>query len=141
RPTRDRRLNDLADCARTVLGHACLDRLRVLTRERPLGSVVRASLRAEDQEATQPRPHVHGPGEATGRVRCLARQRLPLRHASRAVTLQIRHDAPPFPCVVVMCELAVVLTRAGGLDEQSRTGSLRPASGVTGALAAGPARP
>jgi len=27
-------------------------------------------------------------------------------------------------------ELAVVMTRAGGFDEQSRTGSLRPASGA-----------
>jgi hypothetical protein len=34
-------------------------------------------------------------------------------------------------CVGVV-ELAVVLTRAGGFDEQSRTGSLRPANGLSG---------
>jgi hypothetical protein len=31
--------------------------------------------------------------------------------------------------LVVISELAVVMTRAGGFDGQSRTGSLRPASG------------
>jgi hypothetical protein len=36
--------------------------------------------------------------------------------------------------VGVVCELAVVMARAGGFDEQSRTRSLRPASGLAATL-------
>ena len=89
---------DLGDRARAVLVDAALDRLRVLARQRPLGCVVAAALGAEDQEPAQPRPIIDLPGEAAGRVRHLpgAGDRRPLRHAPRAVTLQIRHLTPPF---------------------------------------------
>ena len=87
----------------------------VLARQRPLGRVVAAALGAEDQEAAQPRPVVDGPGEAAGRVRDLARERRRLRHAARAVTLQIRHDAPPFTCVGVLNGVAALLLCKLGL--------------------------
>jgi hypothetical protein len=90
--------HDLGHRARPVLGQAALDRLRVLARERPPRGVVGAALRAEDQEAAQPRPVVDRPGEAPRAVRHLARarDRHALRHAPRAVPRQVGHLPPPF---------------------------------------------
>src|SRR3954451_20650058 len=98
RPTLGRDTDDLGDRTLAVLLDSLLDRLRVLARELPLRCVVRAALRAEHEEAAQPRPHIDRPGVTAGRVRSLALQRNPLRHAARAMTLQVRHLAPPFPC-------------------------------------------
>ncbi len=104
--TRD--AHDLRDRTQTVLGHCLLDRLCVLAGQRPLGGVVRASLRAEDQEPAQARPDVDRPRVSTGRVRHLAAERQPLRHATRAVLLQIVHRVPPF---VVCVRAAVVVAQ------------------------------
>src|SRR5262249_10658058 len=53
--------------------------------------IVGTPLGAEDEEAAQPHPHVDRPGVAARRVLRLPRQRQPLRHAARAVLLQVRH--------------------------------------------------
>ena len=93
RPSLDTDARDLRDRACAVLADALLDRPCVLAGERPLGGVVAAALRAEDQEATQTRPAVDCPREAAGVVRHLTRtgDRRPLWHATRAMTLQVRH--------------------------------------------------
>src|SRR3954470_2441504 len=74
--------NDLVDCSRTVRVEAALDRLCVLAGECPLRRVVATALRAEDEEAVEPRPIVDRPGIAVGAVRDLVRiaNRDPLRH-------------------------------------------------------------
>ena len=64
--------------------------LRVLARQRPLGRVVRAALRAEHEEAAQPRPVIDRPGVAAGRVRAWPGSGTRCGTA-RAVTLQVRH--------------------------------------------------
>ena len=85
--------DDLGDRSLAVGRDALLDRLGVLASQLRLARVVAAALRAEDEEATQTRPLVDGPGEAARAVRNLvgAGNRAPLRHASRAVLLQVRH--------------------------------------------------
>ena len=66
--------DDRRATARGAVGReAALDRLRVLAREVPLAGVVAAALRAEDQEAAQPRPVVDRPGEAARAVANLVR--------------------------------------------------------------------
>ena len=86
--------DDLSDSPRAVLGEAAFHRPGVLAGQRRLRRVVAATLGPEDQEAVQPRPIVDRPGEPAGRVRDLIRTAdpCPLRHATRAVALQIRHD-------------------------------------------------
>src|SRR5262249_29545847 len=90
-----------------------LDCPRVLARERPLGRVVAPALGSEDEEALHPHPVVDGPGVPAGAVLDLvgAGDRRPLRHASRAVLLQVGHLPPPFRWL--NCEAAVVRSKAG----------------------------
>jgi hypothetical protein len=95
---RDR--DDLGHRTVAVLRDRRLDGLGVLAGQRRLGRVVRAALRAEDQEATKPRPDVDRPSVAAGRVRNLARLRHRLRHAARALTLQIHRCCTSFLGVV-----------------------------------------
>jgi hypothetical protein len=90
--------DDLRHRTRAVLRDRRLDGLGVLAGQRPLGRVVRATLGAENEEAAQPRPALDGPDEAAGRVRSLARQREPLRRATRAVALQIHRVRTSFLC-------------------------------------------
>jgi len=89
RPARLADRDDLGHRTRSVRGEAALDRLGVLAGELPLAAVVATALRAEDQEAAQPRPVVDRPGEAAGAVASLARERRGLRRL--ALTLQIGH--------------------------------------------------
>src|SRR5262249_59593424 len=93
----DAHAHDLCNCACAADADALRYGLCVLACQGPLGGVVAAALRAEDQETTQARPMLDGPGEAAGAVRHLTRagNRCPLRHTTCAVTLQVRQVTPP----------------------------------------------
>jgi len=113
RPSLVAQARDLGDRPRAVGRQASLHGLGVLARELPLGRVVTPALRAEDQEAAEPRPVVHGPGEAAGGVGHMARAAdgLRLGRPARKQALEIGHGTPPLR--VGRFDAAVVLRRQG----------------------------
>ncbi len=128
---------DLGHRARPIGRDAAGNRVGVLARERPLPGVEGAALRAEDQEAAQPRPVIDGPREAAGRVGHLrgARDRRGLRRAPQAVLSQIGHGEFSLLSGFIGCDdnVAVMKWRPEPVRAflvREVTGLLRPATYV-----------